>query len=223
MCMLQKFMEEKMRRLNNRKLYAIVIILIVIISCISVVSYNQYKKIKRYEDALQNPLSSALSNLGIGINENTYKILTNAINNKYINKRDACFIGDAFYQASISSQQLFGMALPVSGYNESFNNQTSVISRDFSEYVRSIIARQESLAYSKNDASILIRLTDDKIIKFEKMKEITNNWLKILKIYIPSSRSIVLVKDNRWINLVNDFSDYANKLKWKPGEMISNK
>lgn len=212
-----------MKKLSNRKLYAIVIILIVIISCISVVSYNQYKKIKTYEDALQNPLSNALSNLSIGINEDTYKILTNAIKNKYINKRYACFIADVFYQTSISSQQLFGMALPVSGYNESFNNQTSVITRDFSEYVRKIIPKQESLAYSKDDASILIRLTDDEIIKFEKMKEITNNWLKILKNYIPSSRTIVLVKDNIWIDIVNDFSDYANKLKWKPGEMISNK
>lgn len=211
-----------MRRLNNRKLYAIVIILIVIISCTSVVSYNQYKKIKRYEAALQNPLLSALSNRGIGINEDTCKTLTNAINNKYINKRDACFISDAFYQTSISSQQLFDMALPVSGYNESFNNQTSVISLDFSLYVRRIIQRQESLAYSKNDASTLTRLTDDEIIKFEKMKEITNNWLKILKTYIPSSRIIVLVKDNRWINLVNDFCDYANKLNWKPGGMLAN-
>lgn len=42
-----KFTEEKMRRLKNRNLYAIVIILIV----------------------------SALSNLGIGINEDTHKIL----------------------------------------------------------------------------------------------------------------------------------------------------
>ena len=212
-----------MRRLNNRKLYAIVIILIFIISCISVVSYNQYKKIKIYEDALQNPLSSALSNLGTGINEDTYKILINAINYKYINKRDAYFLGDAFYQTSISSQQLFNMALPVSGYNENFNNQTSVISRDFSEYVRRIIPIQDSLAYSKNDATILIRLTDDEIIKFEKMKEITNNWLKILKKYIPSSRTIVLIKDNIWIDMFNDFSDYADKLKWKPGEMISSK
>ena len=212
-----------MRRLNNRKLYAIVIILIVIISCISVVSYNQYKKIKRYEDALQNPLFSALSNLGIGINENTYKILTNAINNKYINKGDARFIGDAFYETSISSQQLFGMAMPVSGYNGSFNNQTSVISLDFSIYVRKIISTQETLANSKDDASILIRLTDDEIMKFEKMKQITNNWLKILKVYIPSSRTIILVKDNAWIKLVNDFSDYANKLNWKPGDMLTNK
>ncbi|MBU3144867.1 hypothetical protein [Clostridium sp. CF012] len=212
-----------MRKLNNRKLYAIVIILIVIISCISVVSYDQYKKIKSYEDALQNPLSSALSNLSIGINQDIYKIITNAINNKYINKGDAYFIGDAFYQTSISSQQLFGMAMPVSGYNKSFNNQTSVISRDFSEYVRRIIQRQDSLGYSKNDASILIRLTDDEIIKFEKMKEITSNWLKILKIYNPSSSTIVLVKDNRWINLADSFSDYANKLNWKPGDMLTNK
>ncbi len=211
-----------MRGLNNRKLYSIVIILSVIISCISVVSYNQYKKIKIYEDALQNPLSSSLSNLGMGINEDTYKILANAINNKYINKEDARSIGDAFYQASFSSQQLFDMAVPFSGYNKSFNNQTSVITRDFSEYVRRIIPRQESLAYSKDDASILIRLTEDEIIKFEEMKEITNNWLEILKIYIPSSRTMVLVKDKRWINLVSDFSDYANKLKWKPGDMLTN-
>ena len=44
-----------------------------------------------------------------------------------------------------------------------------------------------------------------------------------IKKYIPTSRNIVLVIDNRWINLVNDFSGYANKLRWKPGDMLTNK
>lgn len=82
-----------------------------------------------------------------------------------------------------------------------------------------IILEQTLFTYSLNDASILIKLTDSEVLKFEKMKEVNDYWMKILKNNIQGERPIILVKDKTWINLAKDFSDYANTLEWHTGKI----